>query len=572
MRVIAVLEVDEEKMAELEHILEDEMKLAVYPGIILKGYKEADKCSEYEYAAFVWNTKTKRYDQVQRPLITEALSRARYEEYVRKGWFNDYYDTSKVVFKKIVKDTDYSLTYKNNIEEGEASVIVQGIGNYRGEKTIHFTIYKNHLQPTDVMLENSSYLYDGQEKKPKVTLKYKGEVVPEDCYTVEYKNNVEEGAATVIVTPDETKGYADKQIVSFEIYKNDLAKANISLENSSVLYDGSEKKPVVNVVFEGNTLKENVDYVLVYENNILPGTANVKVEGIGQYKGIVELSYDIKPLSIETADVRLSNTIFTYDGSEKKPDVAAVTLEGKTLVAGTDYMVSYKDNINEGTAYVIITGIGIYSGVISQGFQILAYNAGMDSVYNEGDTLISNDYVYMITDDDAFEVELSGCTNKKLTKVAVPANVKDENGTNYKVTSIGNKAFYKNTKITSIEIGNNVKSIENYAFYGCKNVNSVKIGKSLEILGDSSFRKCTKLTSIVLPVKLTDLGQNAFYGCSKLKSITINAKSVVDVEDNAIKGISKKAIIKVSKNLVKKYKKEFNKKTGFKKTMSIKKK
>lgn len=100
MRVIAVLEVDEEKMAELEHILEDEMKLATYPGIILKGYKEADKCSEYEYAAFVWNTKTKRYDQVQRPLITEALSRARYEEYVRKGWFNDYYDTSKVVFKK----------------------------------------------------------------------------------------------------------------------------------------------------------------------------------------------------------------------------------------------------------------------------------------------------------------------------------------------------------------------------------------------------------------------------------------------------------------------------------------
>lgn len=100
MRVIAVLEVDEEKLAELEHTFEDEMKWVVDSGITLKEYMEADKCSEYEYAAFAWNTEKQRYDQMQRPLITEALSRARYEEYVRKGWFNDCYDISKVIFKK----------------------------------------------------------------------------------------------------------------------------------------------------------------------------------------------------------------------------------------------------------------------------------------------------------------------------------------------------------------------------------------------------------------------------------------------------------------------------------------
>jgi hypothetical protein len=47
---------------------------------------------------------------------------------------------------------------------------------------------------------------------------------------------------------------------------------------------------------------------------------------------------------------------------------------------------------------------------------------------------------------------------------------------------------------------------------------------------------------------------------------------VIDVNDNAIKGISKKAVIKVPSKLVKKYKKEFGSKTGFKKSMSIKKK
>lgn len=100
MRVIAVLEVDEDKLAEMEHSFEDEMKWAADSGITLKEYTEADKCSEYEYAAFVWNTEKQKYDQVQRPVITEALSRARYEEYVRKGWFGEHYDTSKVIFKK----------------------------------------------------------------------------------------------------------------------------------------------------------------------------------------------------------------------------------------------------------------------------------------------------------------------------------------------------------------------------------------------------------------------------------------------------------------------------------------
>lgn len=97
---MVVLEVDEEKMAELEHILEDKMKLASDSGITLKEYMETNKCSEYEYAAFAWNAEKQRYEQMQRPLITEALSRARYEEYARKGWFNKCYDTDKVVFKK----------------------------------------------------------------------------------------------------------------------------------------------------------------------------------------------------------------------------------------------------------------------------------------------------------------------------------------------------------------------------------------------------------------------------------------------------------------------------------------
>ena len=56
-------------------------------------------------------------------------------------------------------------------------------------------------------------------------------------------------------------------------------------------------------------------------------------------------------------------TTYTYDGTEKKP-TPTVKVGTTTLTAGTDYDVSYKDNINAGTATVTITGKGNYAGSV----------------------------------------------------------------------------------------------------------------------------------------------------------------------------------------------------------------
>lgn len=47
--------------------------------------------------------------------------------------------------KKLVEDEDYTLEYKNNVEIGNAEVIVTGIGNYEGERTESFEIV-NYLR------------------------------------------------------------------------------------------------------------------------------------------------------------------------------------------------------------------------------------------------------------------------------------------------------------------------------------------------------------------------------------------------------------------------------------------
>jgi hypothetical protein len=60
----------------------------------------------------------------------------------------------------------------------------------------------------------------------------------------------------------------------------------------------------------------------------------------------------------------------TWNGKAQKPKFT-VTLNGKTLKAGTDYSLSWKDNTNPGTASVTVKGRGEYTGTKTLTFAIL---------------------------------------------------------------------------------------------------------------------------------------------------------------------------------------------------------
>ncbi len=98
--MIADLEVDEEKLAETGHSLEEEMGRVARFGITLKEYTKLEEISKYEYAAFVWNTDSQKYELAGRPVHTESLCRSRFNEFAEKGWLVHWLDTSKVIFKK----------------------------------------------------------------------------------------------------------------------------------------------------------------------------------------------------------------------------------------------------------------------------------------------------------------------------------------------------------------------------------------------------------------------------------------------------------------------------------------
>ena len=153
-------------------------------------------------------------------------------------------------------------------------------------------------------------------------------------------------------------------------------------------------------------------------------------------------------------------------------------------------------------------------------------------------------------------------------------SIKDENNVKVNQTTITNGIAYKITKIV------NKKNAEVKITKLDKKKTSIIIPDYITIKGikckvvsveKRALYKGTKLKKIMIGKNVQIIAENAFYGCKNLKSITIKSTILKKVGKNAIKGIHKKATIKVPKKQYKKYKKLFSKKTGFKKPMKIKK-
>ena len=75
----------------------------------------------------------------------------------------------------------------------------------------------------------------------------------------------------------------------------------------------------------------------------------------------------------------------------------------------------------------------------------------------------------------------------------------------YNVTSVGEKAFWYCTSLTSVTIPNSVTSIGRYAFWNCSSLTSVTIPNSVTSIGYGVFAGCTSLTSVTIPNSVTSI-------------------------------------------------------------------
>ena len=327
--------------------------------------------------------------------------------------------TVRVEERLLTLDQDYTLEYADNVEVGEAKVIITGIATasetlgYTGTVEIPFYINEKQaeepeepaftlveIKGTDVTIDGTSFPYTGEEIRPAVTVTVEGKtLIAGTDYAVEYVNNLLPGTGTVIVrgiaTASETLGYTGEVRIDFTIEAIpeekpeepaavEIKHEHVTINGKEFIYTGKEIRPEIAVTIDGKTLTAGKDYTLTYQDNVEVGTGKAIVTGTGDYTGTVEIKFTIRPITaeeyplveIKAENVALEGTRFYHTGKAIEPKVK-VTVEGKVLTAGKDYSLKYENNVDIGTATVTVSGIatatetGGYTGTVKRTFEIV---------------------------------------------------------------------------------------------------------------------------------------------------------------------------------------------------------
>ena len=205
-----------------------------------------------------------------------------------------------------------------------------------------------------------------------------GDVLADTDYTVgtAYKQGDPVGkyAFTCVLNSETVKNYKlDTVNGELVVNKKELTDGDVTVTvlGETPVYDGSEKKPSVEVKY-GETTLAAADYTVSYSNNVNAGvnTASVTVTSNdnSSYKFTATKNFTIAQAPISGAMIANIPSV-TYNTRAHTPDVT-VTFEGSTLEAGKDYDVAYTNNINAGTATVTVTGKGNFTGTASKTFTI----------------------------------------------------------------------------------------------------------------------------------------------------------------------------------------------------------
>lgn len=298
------------------------------------------------------------------------------------------YDGKKILKEKV----DYTLSYKNNMKANDASnnktapvVVVKGKGNYSGTEKVLFPILPRDIGAEDVTSDNLTRVYNNSVQKPVPTVTWNGKKLKyKTDFIVNYPDN-SEGAY-------QAEGYYQIEIIGKGNFcgrrtvqllitnKKLMSKVSIAkIPNQS--YTGDIIRPEV-IVKDGSTLlKENVDYFLLYQNNIETGTATVVLSGIGDYRGKKSATFKISGIDIKKANVTNipKSVMYTGNSITITPHLTIVNNEGETkLEELRDYTVSYQRNKAVGTATVIFKGKKNYAGTLKKTFKITPYQIEQD--------------------------------------------------------------------------------------------------------------------------------------------------------------------------------------------------
>ena len=259
--------------------------------------------------------------------------------------------------------TNYGTTIPQGTDAKEYTVYyqVKGDANHSDIPAASFKVSiaaKTVSSPT-ITLSQTSYIFDGSEKKPTVTVADGGTTISSDEYTVSYSNNTNVGTATVTITDKEGGNYNVSGSATFAITAAD-GSLTPPTGKTGLVYTGAAQDLITAGSCTTGTLQYSLDgtnfgTIIPQGTDAKEYTVYYRVQGDANHSDIPATSFKvtIAAKTVSSPTITLSQTSYIFDGSEKKPTVTVA--DGGTTISSDEYTVSYSNNTNVGTATVTIT-------------------------------------------------------------------------------------------------------------------------------------------------------------------------------------------------------------------------
>ena len=267
---------------------------------------------------------------------------------------------------KLVKDTDYKLTYSDNVNVGSdtAKVTLVGLGNYAGVETESdintkltksFSIKKTTIRATDIVAKDVAYL-GGLPVTPDVTItnQYSGKALVEGTdYTVEIKDGgtaVGQVKAVVKLSDAAKKNYTlvdstnGEYNITFNVTAKSLADVTVDAIADQVA-TGEQIKPAVTVMNGSVKLVEGKDYEVTYGDNKEVGEGTVTIKALSSnknYTGSQTVKFNIVKETPAVGQAMISEV--RVSGNTVTP-VLSGDVDG---AVGYDYVIATEEDYENG--------------------------------------------------------------------------------------------------------------------------------------------------------------------------------------------------------------------------------
>lgn len=425
----------------------------------------------------------------------------------------------------IITTNDYSVSYSNNTDPGEATITLTGKNNYKGTKLASFTITSQSegtdLSTANVELSYSeiSFSYIGKQIKPTVTsITVNGATKNVSDFNLTYGDNINAGNGTIFISGKNGDLYSGTATVSFVIYPRHINTVTVSSIPTQE-YTGSPIEPTFTVTDGNPSIITTNDYTISYSNNIEPGEATITLTGKNNYKATKKVTFTISQtiIVIDPNDVVVTGVPETVlEGQD--PDISKISVSYKEerLIRNLDYEIS----VNKPNKTITITFIGKYSGQITYNYtevhveKIAFADATVKTLCvqywdTNGDGELSIEEAASVTSiDGVFAYNTSINTFEELQYFTG-------------LKQIGSSAFSDCSGLTSITLPTSIERIERFAFSGCVGITSLSIPEGVQFIGASAFENCSGISVLNLGDNVNTIEENAFRNCSSLTAMVI---------------------------------------------------